>query len=253
MSAEEQIAQIQKVIEENPAPRRGIPSDEHFPTPEPPPVRDTLIGHVATIHTYFVQALDEYETELRLLLLWQNWWRDRGYTTVVLNETHAERHPKYAEFRAKTDRFWSQNPRPYERACWLRWLALEVAIETTLIGAMCDYDVFPRALTPIPVDGEQFTIFEPGVPCLASGTHRTIREMIDYILGLPDDIAPEGKHYSDMLAIRNFPNLKTVPLARQFTDTDWLNAPFVHCSHGSMHPNKKIPRHQHVAEVMALK
>jgi len=216
------------------------------------PIIITDTGHwlqpaTTTIHTYFtVCAGINYEEELRLLILWQQIWQRLGYTTIVLNETHAEVHPLYAAYRAKVDTFPTINPREYDRACWLRWLALDAVGG----GIMADYDVFPRALRTLPVY-DQFTIFERGVPCLAGGTQLAIRQWIEYVMGHPDGYSPDQKHFSDMLCVRGLPSLKTESLCVQYTDTDWLKTSFIHFSHSST--EKVRPRHKNIEALLALK
>lgn len=216
----------------------------------------TLRTPLLRIHTYFEACHQEsYETELALLLLWQKRWQEIGYGTVVLNESHARAHPLYAEYVRKVDTFPSVNRRDYERACWLRWLALEMAGG----GVMSDYDVFPRkepifGSVVLPVCNH-FTIFESGVPSLASGTVAAIRELVTWILSLPDGYTDPAiaNHFSDMIAVRGFPELQTESCCVQHGDKNWLDAPFIHFSHSSTHPKGFTPRHQHIDALMALK
>jgi hypothetical protein len=40
---------------------------------------------------------------------------------------------------------------------------------------------------------------------------------------------------------------------KQYTEPGWTEAPFVHCSHGSLYPNGKKPRWKFVREIMEAK
>lgn len=199
-----------------------------------------------TIFTYFEPALQEYENELQLLVKWIQRWEAKGYRCVVLNESHARTNPRFEAYASKVANFWSQNPILYERACWYRWVALEQVGG----GAMADYDVMPRTLTPIPVT-DDFTIFERGVPSLASGTKSAVGKFLDFIMTLPD--TKENDHFSDMLAVRMFPEVKQESLCVQWTDTAWESAPFIHCSHAALIPRGKNPRYKFVDEIMGVK
>lgn len=216
---------------------------------------------IKTIHTYFVACAGiDYETELRLVLEWVRWWTAKGYECRILNQKHAESHPLYAEYLRKVDTFPTSNPREYERASWVRWLAFEQAGA----GAQCDYDLFCRD----PADNcpVAFTVYEKegmivyegyrdnACPSLVTATPEGVRAFIEFVLSLPDGYSPKDvSHFSDMIAIREFPGLHTIPLVKQFTEPGWTEAPFVHCAHGCLHPNGKSPRWKHVAEIMAMK
>lgn len=222
---------------------------------------------IKTIHTYFVACAGiDYETELRLVLEWVRWWTAKGYECRILNQKHAESHPLYAEYLRKVDTFPTVNPREYERASWVRWLALEQAGG----GAQCDYDLFCRH--PADNGPVAFSVYEKegmivyegyrenACPSLVTATPEGVRRFIEFVLRLPDGYSPRlpGKdqpmgHFSDMIALREYPGLHTIPLVKQFTEPRFEGTPFVHLSHGSMHPHGKIPRWKFVDEIMAMK
>lgn len=104
------------------------------------------------IFSYF-QPLPEMDmaSERILVSLWRQNWLKAGLTPIVLTEWHASRHPIYVEFDEAVSRLPSMNPKGYERACYLRWLAVQVAAGNEYHNAsgrivLMDYDVFPYAI-----------------------------------------------------------------------------------------------------------
>lgn len=204
----------------------------------------SIIECTNRIHTYFSSCDGiAYEPELRLLILWQQHLADLGYTPVVLNQSHAQANPRYAAYLAKVDTFHSVNPRDYERACWLR----HAAMEQVGGGVLCDYDVFPSRLEAIPVS-DKLSIFESGVPSLISGTSKAFGGFCDFLQAMDGHT---DSHWSDMLAVREFPGMTLDKRCVQFTDTDWMAANFTHFSHSST--EKHRPRHKHILPLLALK
>src|SRR5687767_13866136 len=99
------------------------------------------------IFSYFVSLPDlDLVNERLLVSLWIDRWRAAGLTPIVLNEYHARKHPIFPEFDAAVSKLPSVNPKGYDRACFLRWLAVQVAAQTYPSDngriALCDYDVF---------------------------------------------------------------------------------------------------------------
>jgi hypothetical protein len=54
-------------------------------------------------------------------------WTSQGYVVEVLSESDAKKHPDYRKFKRRVSRYPTTNAREYETACFLRWLALNVA------------------------------------------------------------------------------------------------------------------------------
>lgn len=54
-------------------------------------------------------------------------WASQGYMVEVLSESDAKKHPDYRKFKRRVSRYPTTNSREYETACFLRWLALNVA------------------------------------------------------------------------------------------------------------------------------
>ena len=98
------------------------------------------------VYTYYmpVPGLWPEDTQLRLIDIWQRSWKKHGWNPVILDETHARRHPRYAEFKRK---FWelpTEYGHDYEGACFMRYVA------TSALGGgmLTDYDVINYGVTP---------------------------------------------------------------------------------------------------------
>lgn len=122
------------------------------------------------ISTYFEPVPEiNIEESTRLLLLWRENWESQGYRTQVLNEHIARKHPLFDEYNERIKRFPSINPDGYDRACWMRWLAM-VQVQG---GFMTDYDLFAYNPDwkdlPIDFDNEICVSQQSFIPCLVTG------------------------------------------------------------------------------------
>jgi len=172
-------------------------------------VTDEHINHVPrksqnfgskTIYTYRarVPGWDEAEIESQIEA-WTNGWRSNGWNPVVLGERTAQRHPRYAEYRARVNSFPTVNVKEYELACWERWLALAVQGG----GLMSDFDVLPVASCrpgSLP-DTAGFQVLGGRVPCLVKSDEAGLAEFIKAVTSYtPDenDLEAGRAHLSDM-------------------------------------------------------
>jgi hypothetical protein len=153
------------------------------------------------INTYFT-SIAGMESHSEILKLWELSWRRRGWTTRILTVQDAQAHPRYNEFVARVDTYPTVNNREYERACYIRWLAL-VSVGG---GWMSDTDTINFSFSP-QIRKLDFEIPEPGYcPCLAWLKPRCSRP-VDLIMeygpvakwpATLQDEASQG-HISDML------------------------------------------------------
>lgn len=172
----------------------------------------------------------------RLLALWAKSWQDKGWTPKVLNEEHARSHPGFEYFEKRISRFPTINNRAYERACFLRHLAMA----NIGGGLIVDYDVLLMStedpgqfgkLPPRPV------IFEPTrVPCAVLGDGNAFEELCDILC----EYEPKHEqHVSDMTIVRKT-NLQAEsycvehlcsgrPIPDDLGD-GWKKAPMIHFS-----------------------
>ena len=191
------------------------------------------------IYTYYAPLKHGNSAETRLIELWKVNWKRSGWEPVVLDETHARKHPDYEDLVVKLRNLPSINPEGYELACYLRYLAVAAMGG----GFMSDFDLFnygfPRQ-DPYP----RITLFaRPAVPCLVSGPAegylQIVRMFANYTPVESDRIWSAKRneyvpHVSDMHLLQKFPNSHgsvhavDEPLSRP---DPWERASLIHWSH----------------------
>lgn len=203
------------------------------------------------VYTYFdpVPGISIEETT-RLILLWKENWEHFGYEPRVLNESFARRHPLYKEFSERIARFPTVNKKEYDRACFLRWLAMS----TVKGGLMADYDVFTYkadlglAKIPPPL----CIVYQGHVPSLVyarqQGYDRMIEAFMKYEVSIKDVEETIGQpHVSDMYILYRDPQFtpyEKLHIVKNHGEDGWKEAPLVHYANGAM--NRHQPRHAHI-------
>lgn len=183
----------------------------------------------------------------KLLRLWCESWESNGWKAKILSEKDASTHPGFSYYAEKISRFPTSNVREYERACFMRHLAMA----NVGGGLLADYDVFNVRL---PVDsgherlkalavalgGSKIAILEPTkVPCLVWGTEEGYEDLCDVICEYPVN---GDKHVSDMTIIRKS-SLPAYPICVEHLcsgaaipnnpGTGWRDAALIHFSNYS--------------------
>lgn len=105
-----------------------------------------------------------------LIDLWSKSWSRHGWSPIVLTRRDASLHPLFASFEASNYFNQTCNPVAYERACFLRWLAMVQAQG----GLMSDWDVMNYGFTPNELpkfESSNRVVLMSGkaTPCLVSG------------------------------------------------------------------------------------
>lgn len=122
------------------------------------------------VHTYAAwssHAETRAEQE-RVVELWRKNWTDAGWDAQVLTEADAKRHPEYEKFRSGFEKLPIKNPKEYEMACFMRWVAMATLEHTAL---MVDYDVLTNGYTNPPLGDLSIPGFFCGhVPCAVFAT-----------------------------------------------------------------------------------
>lgn len=209
--------------------------------------------HGTPIYTYFEEVTGINSDDSRKLIeLWKTEWSKAGYRPIVLGRGDAEKHPQYKKLLKVFESFPSINPKGYDLACWLRWLAVSAAGG----GWMSDYDCYPLEAR----FGDQCADFEffsgndrdPFIPCIVRGS----AEAYDGVLQMFANHKHDGKHTSDMLV---FTNSKTYPAnvsfhahrtVREYGESGWKNGPAVHFSNHSMSPHGFSPRWKYIPQLL---
>ena len=163
-----------------------------------------LGGSIKPIVRTFYNPVPGRERPQKLLNLWAETWQAGGFDTQILSEEDARSHPGYKYFNDRVSRFPTVNPREYERACFIRHLAM-----ANIGGGLAvDYDVMLMNHIPEfePVEG--FGVFPPfpyileptRVPCAVMGTEEAFEQICDYLCEYQP--AQQENHVSDMTILR---------------------------------------------------
>lgn len=197
------------------------------------------------VYTYYepVQGIPSPEG---LLDLWRHSWLQHGWNAEVLDESCANSHPSYEAFLAHVERLPTINKPAYERACYLRHLAMANQ-EGNYPLLLVDYDVINRFFTPamaldIP-NGRRLVILEPTrVPCAVLGTQQGFEDLCDLIyeyVPKSADKAGSDAHISDMEIFRQtrlpytahcVEHLCSGEPIRDHLGDGWKHAPMIHFS-----------------------
>ena len=157
---------------------------------------------------------------------WTESWSAQGFSPVVLDQSHAEKHPHYAAHLAVFRSFPTINPREYELACYLRWLALEAVGG----GLMSDYDVMNVSLGQSEIDGRDIVFHERRrVPCLVQASDRGAAEIVKFLISnKPGAVS----HWSDMLSLMQG-QWPAMDHCTEIGDAGWETAKTIHFAHGA--------------------
>lgn len=151
---------------------------------------------MAKVFTYYQPVPGMMPTD-KLLNLWASSWADKGWETFILSEAHAKDHPGYKAYSDRISRYPTVNNPAYERACYMRHLAMA----NIGGGLLVDYDVILRGKLDFeaPFPGEP-VICEPTlVPCMVLADQDGFGDICDII----HSYNPAGqKHVSDMTILR---------------------------------------------------
>lgn len=212
------------------------------------------------IFTYYTHCAGHNpEPEVKLLALWKETWAKLGVEPFVLQEWHARQSPGFGEFHNAIGQLPTTNNRDYEKACFLRWLALAQVGG----GWMMDYDLFPNRFSDLPhwtgaqMNRLQLMQANCVCPCFVYASS-------EVALRLCGEMAP-GKHglrtingqphYSDQYVLCDLVDAKAdwIDLTHHvlgYGDAGWEKAEFVHFSNSACVPRGKTPRWQHIPTIL---
>lgn len=193
-----------------------------------------------------------------LINLWSESWKERGWRTCVINEADAFIDKRYPKYREIVDSFPTVNQRAYERACYLRWLAM-TRMEDSL-AVLSDYDVINRSFAPGDAEAligpHDIVMLEPTrVPCAVLATPKgfeIVCDMIENYQVSPTDLEHGSRHVSDMTILRktNIPTTNTCvehlnsgSSKRDDPGDGWKTAPLIHYSSFSFMKQKIYGTH----------
>lgn len=149
------------------------------------------------VYTYYVplnQMPDLWSPSSQRLLIdvWRRSWAKQGWNPVVLNETHARRHPRFTEFKKK---FWelpTEYGHNYEGPCFMRWAAAAAVGG----GLLVDYDVINYSFPPQDPDPHQMRILCDTTHCLFMGAALGTRQRFEDMCQLFFDWTPDQRDWN---------------------------------------------------------
>lgn len=155
-----------------------------------------LFVYMPIVHTFYMPVPGMPQPG-RLLALWAKSWQDGGFVTRILTEADARAHPGYEYFNDRVKRFPTSNPPEYERACFIRHLAMANIEGGLLVDADCILRSKDDPEGPLP---SHPVFLEPTrVPCAVMGTGEAFEAICDVLCEY--DPGTEG-HVSDMTILR---------------------------------------------------
>lgn len=222
------------------------------------------------VFTYFCPTPElPIENEVKLILLWQESWRRAGFNPKVLTEWHAQQHVGFENYERAISNLPSVNPPGYDRACYLRWLAVAIAMMPAGAGEftiMTDYDVMNYGWEPTwsdYYDGLLHTHEGPGgceterpgncIPSVVVGDRDTFLRACEWFSTYqprPSDLINGRPHTSDMYILESHvEKITRQNVCKVYSDTDWQKAPLVHYCNASMLPRGHSPRWQFIPQL----
>lgn len=183
--------------------------------------------------TYFRPCVDPeaLAEQKRILAIWQENWSSHGWEPVIITENDARKHP---DFQKYYDAFYAMptvNPKEYEMACWLRWVAM-----AAIGGLMVDYDALVTGTLSYGHRGEiAFPLIlsdSNPVPCAVVGTKEQYQCALTNFLNCPPSLEQGALHLSDQIAVQllGFP---TVGICKEVGTPGWRDAKLIHFSHAA--------------------
>jgi len=169
------------------------------------------------------------DSQRALIEVWRRSWERQGWEPVVLNESDAAQHPLWEQFNAKVSGLPSEYGPFYDRACWVRWMAMAAQTSGKYGGGlMLDYDCIAYNFPPRDPDPDKMILFceHPPIPIdmgIVLGTAEHYEAFCKIVLGwIPDkndwndSSTYHGMHCSDLsLLVRMFQH-------KNFPKPDWL-------------------------------
>lgn len=177
---------------------------------------------------------------------WRETWTAHGWEPTLLGRADAEKHILFDSYEKVISTLPTVNPRQYEAACFLRWLAM-LSVGG---GFMCDYDVMNNGLKPDQVSSfikspTMIFLESNGVPSAVLGNDIAFtRAVILFALYEPDskDVCNGRPHISDQdISCRKFSDAGFLlhKMCRQYSDIGWEKSPLIHFSNPSTQGKKK--------------
>lgn len=151
------------------------------------------------IYTYH-QPIEGFRNDTELIEMWKTSWRARCWQPIVLDESDAIRHEQFSFLDQKLSALPTVNFKLYERACYIRYLALS-AIGG---GVSVDNDVINMGFWPSDVPDplpDRLHVSDSHIPTLMYATAREYDRVIHWMANYnmtAEDHYRGRPHISDM-------------------------------------------------------
>lgn len=201
--------------------------------------------------------------EVGLQHCWADAWSAIGFEPIVLTEFHAQRHPKFGHLLPSLEKLPSVNPDFYDRACFLRWIAMAYApVAKSELFLMTDYDLLGYESAPFlhygskaKPDFKRLVSFQGHVPCCVLGTRELFLQQAERFARYqvrPEDVHDGTPHVSDMTILAHQSGAEPesyvrLDLVKGYSEAGWETAPAVHFSNSVM--TKLLPRSKNVRKL----
>jgi len=220
-------------------------------------------------YTYYmpVAGLWPADTQLALIEVWKRSWKKQGWNPIVMDETWAMRHPRYAEFKRK---FWelpTEYGHEYEGACFMRYAAMATIPEG---GLLLDYDVINYSFAPTPADPKEMRLYcdlsdkqaiHAGTMLAPASLYEGLCQLfMEWVPG-PMDWNPNMKphpahHCSDLSYFMQMVHgtrprpawFTVVPGCAVYPESSWRTSPMVHYGF-HMHADGYWPKYAHIEKI----
>jgi hypothetical protein len=186
------------------------------------------------VHTYYFPIPDSGAEPV--IEMWRESWKKNGWEPVVLGEDGITKLPFYNMLSYKTRQLPTINDWRYERACYMRWLAL-AGIGG---GMMTDYDVMNYGFRPehLPAYKGKLIRLNRQSPCAVFGRMWDYLAVVDMFLNYTvqsDDLYGNNLVVEDMTILNRYAGIADYhDLCSEFRhDKGMPETPLVHfCTHG---------------------
>lgn len=128
------------------------------------------------IYTYYTELTSNksyHKSQLELLDIWSQSWRNNGFTPIVLKESDLKKSSLYYEMCEKLPIFGEklgEKTTDYGMSCYLRWLAYSQQDDQDFY--VSDYDVINKNFKGLSFSKDNIHLLNNVCPCLAYGSSK---------------------------------------------------------------------------------
>lgn len=152
------------------------------------------------IYTYYEDI--NFTGQAGLINFWEKSWQDNGFEPIVLNKSHAVKHPYFktldTEMRKLFNIITGKTIGDYGMSCWYRWLAYATQPDEKVY--VSDYDAI-NANFPVQEPDDKLHLMDSACPFFASGTPSQFEHLCKQFVELTTDrldvLKKQADHFHD--------------------------------------------------------